>query len=67
MHPKMHIQMKYSRFVMKYSVSLPFLWVTLPVGLLFRREAGGFNEALGSMGQPSIPCLLFYATSAIRE
>lgn len=39
MHPKMCIQMKYSRPLMKYSVSLEFLWAALPVQLLLRRGA----------------------------
>lgn len=57
MHPKMCIQMKYSRLLMKYSVSLEFLWATLPVELLLRREAGCFNEPLGSLSQPFKLCL----------
>lgn len=62
MHPKMCIQIKYSRFVMKYSVSLAFLWVTLPVELLLRKEAGCFNEPLGSFSQPFKLCLFCLVT-----
>lgn len=38
MHPMMCIQMKYSRILMKYSVSLEFLWASHPVELLSREE-----------------------------
>lgn len=57
MHPKMCIQMKYSGLLMKYSVSLEFLWVAVPEELLLRKEAGCFNEPLGSLNQPFKPCL----------
>lgn len=40
--------MKYSRLLMKYSVSLEFLRATLPMELLLRRKARCFNEPLGS-------------------
>lgn len=59
-HLKMCMQMKYSRLLMKYSVSSEFLWVTLPVELLLGTEAGCFNEPLGSLSQPSKLCLFVY-------
>lgn len=37
MHPKMCIQMKYSKLLMKYSVSLEFLWATPPAEPLLRK------------------------------
>lgn len=58
---------------MKYSVSLEFLWATVPVELLLRKkekEAGCFNEMQGSLRQSSKlshPCLFsgLFSLSAV--
>lgn len=61
----MCIQMKYSRLVMKYSVSLEFLSVTLPIEMLSGREAGCFNEPLGNHSPLNsaylFSCLFFFS------
>lgn len=67
MHLRMCIQMKYSRLLMKYSVSLAFLWATPPVELLLRKEAASVSLQAASASRLNSACLFsaLYSLSGI--